>query len=68
MRINLWSRKHSIYKQRQSIGKCEICGKYRFCYELSDWEPDEEGHPSYAGSYWSCKRDMPSETYEYYFI
>ena len=68
IKIPLPPRKYSIYKQKRALMKCEMCDKYKFCYELSDWEADEEGHPTYAGSYWSCKRCMPNETYEYYFL
>ena len=68
MRINLPSRKYSIYKQRKSLGKCEACCQYRICYEA--WEiigVDDDGHQDVM-PYWTCKKDMSNEQYEHYFV
>ena len=63
MRLKLPSRKYSIYKQKRSLGICEICHKYKICYEGREQIDIEENV-----SYWTCKKCMSNEQYEYYFL
>ena len=64
MRIKLPSRKYSIYKQGRSYGKCEVCSKYKICYQIRVIEDPED---SYGRPAWICKRDMSNDEAEYYF-
>jgi len=64
IRINLLDRKYSIYKQKRSFGKCEMCNKYKINYQAQE-VIDADGNQV---PYWTCTRCMPNEMWEYYFI
>lgn len=67
LRIPIKKRRFSIYGQKRSVGKCELCGKIRLCYEIPEMDIDEEGHPDISGFIWTCKKCMIGDQYEYYF-
>ena len=64
MKINLPDRSYSIYKQKRTFQKCEICSKYKVCYEVKEVDSYRD-EISYT---FMCKPCMPNDVYEYYFI
>ena len=61
IKIPLFPRSYSIYKQKRTFQKCEICSKYKICYEIMEADRDEIAY------IFMCKKCCPNDVYEYYF-